>query len=166
MVIHPYSKLVLIGDSITDCDRARPVAEAVSEALGNGYVSLINGLLNATCPEQGIRIVNMGVSGNTVRDLEARWQTDVLDLKPDWLSILIGINDVWRRFDSRLQPEWHVPLDEYEHTLEGLVGTPDGAGNGSGASEPDGARDPGARLSQGGGLHVVKASGLTAQASR
>lgn len=123
MNIHPNSKLVMIGDSITDCDRIRPVAEGSGEALGRGYVSLIDGLFNATCPQQRIRIVNMGISGNTIRDLKARWQTDVLDLKPDWLSVMIGINDVWRHFDTRLQTEWQVPLDEYECTLEELIRT-------------------------------------------
>ncbi|MGI8569263.1 MAG: SGNH/GDSL hydrolase family protein [Methylocella sp.] len=113
----------MIGDSITDCGRARPIAEAVSWDLGNGYVALIHALLGATCPGQNIRIRNTGISGNTVRDLAARWQSDVLDLKPDWLSIMIGINDVWRQFDAPLQIEWHVPLDEYASILEHLVRT-------------------------------------------
>jgi lysophospholipase L1-like esterase len=123
MVIHPNSKLVMIGDSITDCDRARPIAEDSPEALGNGYVALVDSLMNATFPENRIRMINMGISGNTVRDLKARWQSDVLDLKPDWLSIMIGINDVWRHFDTRLQTDWQVPLDEYASTLEELVST-------------------------------------------
>ncbi|MGH6835170.1 MAG: SGNH/GDSL hydrolase family protein [Methylocella sp.] len=113
----------MTGDSITDCGRARPVAEGVNWDLGNGYVSLIHALLGATCPERHIRIRNTGVSGNTVRDLSARWPSDVLDLKPDWLSIMIGINDVWRQFDAPLQTEWHVPLDEYASILEQLVRT-------------------------------------------
>jgi len=121
MIIHPNSKLVMIGDSITDCDRARPVGEGPGEGLGRGYVSLVDGLINATCPEARIRVVNMGISGNTVRDLKARWQSDVLDLKPDWLSIMIGINDVWRHFDTRLQSERQVPLEEYANTLEELI---------------------------------------------
>lgn len=121
MIIHPNSKLVMIGDSITDCDRARPIGEGPWEGLGRGYVSLVDGLFNATCPEACIRVVNMGISGNTVRDLKARWQSDVLDLKPDWLSIMIGINDVWRHFDTRLQSEIQVPLEEYSDTLEELL---------------------------------------------
>jgi lysophospholipase L1-like esterase len=121
MLIQPNSKLVMIGDSITDCERARPVGEGLFEALGKGYVTLVDALLQASDPAQHIRVVNMGTSGNTVRDLKARWQTDVSDLSPDWLSIMIGINDVWRQFDSPLQKEWGVPLDEYEQTLEGLV---------------------------------------------
>ncbi|MGH6839864.1 MAG: SGNH/GDSL hydrolase family protein [Methylocella sp.] len=123
MKIHANSTLLMIGDSITDCGRARPVAESVNWDLGNGYVALIHALLSATCPGQNIRIRNMGVSGNTVRDLAARWQSDVLDLQPDWLSIMIGINDVWRQFDAPLQTEWHVPRDEYASILERLVRT-------------------------------------------
>jgi lysophospholipase L1-like esterase len=119
--IQPNSKLVMIGDSITDCERARPVGEGLFEALGKGYVSLVNGLLQATVPQQRARVVNMGIGGNTVRDLDARWASDVLDQQPDWLSIMIGINDVWRQFDSPLQTEIHVPIDEYRTTLTRLV---------------------------------------------
>jgi lysophospholipase L1-like esterase len=72
-------------------------------------------------PELFIRVINRGTSGNTVRDLKARWRADVLDLKPEWLSIMIGINDVWRQFDQPLMKETHVYKDEYERTLRELV---------------------------------------------
>ena len=121
MKLATNSKLVFIGDSITDCGRTRPVGEGLFEATGKGYVSLVAGLLGAVCPDRNIRVVNMGCSGNTVRDLKQRWQTDILDLKPDWLAIMIGINDVWRQFDLPLQPENHVYLPEYEETLRELV---------------------------------------------
>ena len=121
MLIQPNSKLVMIGDLVTDCGRIRPIGEGETDALGNGYVSMLDALLQATLPWQRIRVVNMGVSGNTVRDLNLRWQSDVFDLSPDWLSIMIGINDVWRQFDSPLQPEEGVPLDEYESTLGKLI---------------------------------------------
>ncbi len=124
MKIHSNSKLLIIGDSITDCGRARPIAEASHwDSLGNGYVSIINAFLTATMPQENIRIVNMGTGGNTVSDLAARWSTDVLDLKPDWLSVMIGINDVWRQFDARLQTETHVSVDEYTQTLAKLLTT-------------------------------------------
>jgi lysophospholipase L1-like esterase len=119
--IEPRSKLVMIGDSITDTDRARPVGEGLRDALGKGYVAMVDALLGAVYPEYALRIVNMGISGNTVRDLEARWQSDVLDLKPDWVSIMIGTNDVWRQFDSPTRPEKAVPQPEYEQRLEALV---------------------------------------------
>ncbi len=123
MLIHDNSKLVMIGDSITDCGRKRPVGEGDGGNLGTGYVSMVSALIGATCPEKRIRVVNMGISGDTVRDLAARWQTDVLDLKPDWLSVMIGINDVWRQFSRPNVIESHVYPDEYEETLENLVKT-------------------------------------------
>jgi lysophospholipase L1-like esterase len=121
MEIQPNSKLVMIGDSITDCDRVRPIGEGSADALGNGYVSLADALLTTRYPAHHFRMVNMGISGNTVRDLKDRWQTDVIDLKPDWLSICIGINDVWRQFEAPGKSQWQVPLDEYARTLEDLV---------------------------------------------
>ena len=121
MRIAPRSKLVMIGDSVTDCERARPVGEGLFGATGKGYVSTVDALLSSTYPLHAIRVVNMGSSGNTVKDLAKRWQTDVLDLKPDWLSIMIGINDVWRQFDLPRQPEIHVGLDEYAAVYEDLV---------------------------------------------
>jgi lysophospholipase L1-like esterase len=119
MLIHANSKLLFIGDSITDCGRERPFGEG--GGLGNGYVSLVNALLWAAQPENPVRVVNVGTSGNTVRDLDERWQKDVLAQNPDWLAIMIGINDVWRQFDGPLQKEWHVSLEEYATTLERLI---------------------------------------------
>ena len=123
MLLDTNDKLLFIGDSVTDMGRERPVGEGLREAAGDSYVTLVDGLLQATCPEKHIRVVNMGCNGNNIRDLKARWQTDVSDLKPDWLSIMIGINDVWRQFDSPHIVEQHVPLEEYERTLDELVGT-------------------------------------------
>lgn len=121
MKIAAGSKLVMIGDSVTDCERARPIGEGLFGALGKGYVSYIDALIGAVCPEDGIRIVNMGIGGNTVRDLKNRWESDVMALEPDWVSIMIGINDVWRQFDLPRQTEIHVLLDEYERDLEDLL---------------------------------------------
>jgi lysophospholipase L1-like esterase len=119
--LQPNDKLVMIGDSITDCGRAKPVGEGRGDALGKGYVALVDAMLGAVYPSLQLRVVNMGLSGNTVRNLKERWETDVLDLKPDWLSIMIGINDVWRQFDMPTMPERHVYIDEYESTLRELV---------------------------------------------
>ncbi len=121
MKLAPHSKLVLIGDSITDCERARPIGEGLFGAVGKGYVSLVEGMLGAAHPGHALRIVNMGISGNTVLDLKARWQTDVIQLKPDWLAIMIGVNDVWRQFDLPRQTEIHVSPEVYDRTLGELV---------------------------------------------
>jgi len=121
LMLEPGSKLVMIGDSITDTGRARPVGEGRGEALGNGYVMMVDALLSAVHPDARIRVVNMGISGNTVRSLAARWNSDVFALEPDYVSVMIGANDVWRQFDSPLRTELHVPIDEYEEVYDGLI---------------------------------------------
>ncbi|TVY07084.1 SGNH/GDSL hydrolase family protein [Paenibacillus cremeus] len=121
MIFGQNDKLVMIGDSITDTERKRPHGEGRNDSYGKGYVSVVNSLIQTVYPELALRIINMGISGNTVRNLQERWQTDVLDLKPDWVSILIGINDVWRQYDQPLITESHVYIDEYRSTLEELI---------------------------------------------
>ncbi|MBN3523353.1 SGNH/GDSL hydrolase family protein [Paenibacillus apiarius] len=121
MTLQQRDKVVIIGDSITDCERARPVGEGLFGALGKGYVSLFDALLQTEHPELGTRVVNMGVSGNTVVDVEARWDTDVLQQQPDGVILCIGINDVWRQFDMPHVVESHVYADDYEAVLERLV---------------------------------------------
>jgi lysophospholipase L1-like esterase len=115
-------KLVFQGDSITDAGRAQPIAEGIFDPMGRGYVNLIDALLNARYPDLNLHVVNVGISGNTSRDLVGRWHRDVVDLKPDWLSLMIGINDVWRQFDMPYMSHTHVYLDEYENNLKMLVG--------------------------------------------
>lgn len=121
MKLSTNDKLVMIGDSITDCGRSRPIGEGLGGALGNGYVSIAAGLLQSVYPQLAARVVNVGSSGHTVRDLAERWQTDVLDLAPDWVSVMIGTNDVWRQYDQPYIKESHVYAEEYEETLSELV---------------------------------------------
>ncbi|WP_284638571.1 SGNH/GDSL hydrolase family protein [Paenibacillus silviterrae] len=123
MIFGANEKLVMIGDSITDTDRKRPHGEGRNDSIGKGYVSVVNSLIQTVYPELALRIINMGISGNTVRNLKERWQTDVLDLKPDWVSVMIGINDVWRQYDQPLITESHVYIEEYRNTLEELIVT-------------------------------------------
>ena len=123
MLFEKSDKVVFIGDSISDYERARPVGEGLFNAWGHSYVACTGALLGCMYPELGLRIVNMGIGGNQVRDLKARWQNDVMDLKPDWVSVLIGINDVWRQFDSPQMPETHVSPEEFEETYEELIRT-------------------------------------------
>ncbi|MBC8010828.1 MAG: SGNH/GDSL hydrolase family protein [Burkholderiales bacterium] len=123
MLLRPDAKLLFIGDSITDAGR-EPMGEPSpwgSPGLGRGYVSLIESWLLATRPQDRLRVFNRGTSGHTVLDLAARWQTDVLDLKPDFVSVFIGVNDVWRQFDTPLRTETHVLPERYEQTLDTLV---------------------------------------------
>jgi lysophospholipase L1-like esterase len=99
--LKPGITLLFQGDSITDAGRSREAAgEANSQpALGNGYAWLAASQLLVDRPGDGIKIFNRGISGNKVPDLAARWQAECLDLKPHVLSILIGVNDIWRTFD-------------------------------------------------------------------
>ena len=113
MKIQSKSKLLMIGDSITDCGRF-----GTADGLGEGYVRFVDAALH----DEEIKVINKGVSGDTVRDLKARWQRDVLDLNPDWLSVMIGINDVWRQIDNWEPEENWILVDEYEQTLDALLG--------------------------------------------
>jgi lysophospholipase L1-like esterase len=115
--INPRNTLLMIGDSITACQR--DISNPAD--LGKGYVSFVDGLLTACYPSRHIRVLNRGVPGDTVRELKARSQTDVLDLQPDWLSVCIGINDVWQQFDGKHEGQSHVTLNEYEQTLDELL---------------------------------------------
>lgn len=87
------------GDSITDGNRGRNVDP--NHILGHGYCFAISSRIGADFPHYGFQFANRGISGNTVSDLEKRWQTDTLDLKPDVLSLLVGINDVNAVIDGR-----------------------------------------------------------------
>ena len=88
------------GDSITDAGRNRASADANSAgALGSGYPLLVTAAVLAARPGATLRFYNRGISGNKVPDLQQRWTTDTIDLKPDVLSILIGVNDFWHKLD-------------------------------------------------------------------
>ncbi|MCM8785201.1 MAG: SGNH/GDSL hydrolase family protein [Candidatus Omnitrophica bacterium] len=84
-------KILFIGDSITDCGRRDQF-----RSLGNGYVKFFYDMMITNFPERKIEIVNKGISGNTILDLVNRWEDDVIYQKSDFLSILIGINDIHR----------------------------------------------------------------------
>lgn len=91
------------GDSITDAGRGRPEAAEANQqkALGNGYAWLAASQLLVDRPGDNLKFYNRGISGHKVPQLAARWQTDCLELKPDVLSILIGVNDIWHRLDGK-----------------------------------------------------------------
>lgn len=121
MKIAKNSKFVIQGDSVTDAGRARPVAEGLFNPHGTGYPNVVQGLLTSVYPDYMIRVVNMGISGNTSKNLLERWQTDTLDLRPDWVSIMIGINDVWRQYDLPQIPEDAVGPEEYRDNLQKIL---------------------------------------------
>ena len=97
--------IVFQGDSITDADRNK---NEVFD-LGKGYPNLVTANLSANYPYQ-YQFYNRGISGNRIVDLYARIKKDMINLKPDYMSILIGINDVWHElFDHN-----GVEADKFE----------------------------------------------------
>ena len=107
----PNQTLLFIGDSITDCQRR----EFPYAPLGNGYVHFAGNFLLATRPELNLTIENRGVGGDSTHDLRDRWKPDCLDLKPDIVSVMIGINDLWRKYSETLESQQrHVNPSEYE----------------------------------------------------
>ncbi len=81
------------GDSITDCGRNR----LDTTSLGNGYVNLINYYIQQHMADENITCLNRGIAGNRSTDLKKRWKRSTLSLEIDVLSILIGVNDTWRK---------------------------------------------------------------------
>lgn len=122
MLFKDFETIVFAGDSVTDMGSTQPVGDSpLWDALGNGYVREIDSLLNAFYPEVHVRVVNSGVNGNTSSDLLERWQRDVLDRDPDYVSLLIGANDVWRQFDSPCHPKQHVLPEVTEQNIRKMI---------------------------------------------
>ena len=122
LVLKDGEKIVFIGDSITDCFR-----RTEERPLGRGYVKFFADLVMIREPEKKITIINRGIGGNTVVNLRDRWEDDLLRHQPDWISVMIGINDLHRFL--RATPE-SVPPDLFaktyreilERTKQGLPG--------------------------------------------
>jgi lysophospholipase L1-like esterase len=114
MIFETGQHILFIGDSITDCGR-----RDIARPYGDGYMSLVRAFTIAAHPQLGLTWTNRGVSGDTVRDLQARWKSDVTSLRPDWLSVMIGINDVLLTVEGHQEDA--VPLDEFETTLRQLL---------------------------------------------
>lgn len=121
MIFENMDRIVFAGDSVTDMDSANPVGEGLFDNVGRSYVRILENMFAAYYPETLIRVTNSGVSGNTSRTLLERFDRDVVDLNPDWVSICIGINDVWRQFDCPAMPDTHVLPDEYEKNVETMI---------------------------------------------
>lgn len=112
MMISSNDVVLFQGDSITDVRRARE-----TDPLGTGYAFIAASLFMSRYPEMNVSFINRGVSGNRVADLEVRWDEDCLDLEPNVLSIMIGVNDCWRRFDRNQ----HTSTESYRAGYERLL---------------------------------------------
>ncbi len=110
--------IVFQGDSITDAGRNKKQQQANnSGSLGRGYAGLIAAELLGKHPAKNWQCFNRGISGHKVHQLAARWQEDCLDLKPDVLSILIGVNDFWHT----LTHDYKGTVEVYDQDLRNLL---------------------------------------------
>ncbi len=121
MIFENLDIIVFAGDSVTDMGSIQPVGEGLFDNLGHSYVRIVENMLAVFYPEIKVRVTNSGISGNTSRDLLERFERDVVSLKPDWISICIGINDVWRQFDSPAMPDVCVLPEEYRKNVEKMI---------------------------------------------
>lgn len=104
------------GDSITDAGRNKNENRSNS-GLGSGYVFLAAADLRNTMSRENLQFYNRGISGNKVYQLAERWQEDCLDLEPDVLSILIGVNDFWHTLDGG----YNGTPEKYEKDFRALL---------------------------------------------
>lgn len=114
MILRPNDHVLFYGDSITDCGRNREDPRS----LGGGYANLIAARLLALYPDWNLRMTNKGVGGNRIYDLESRLDQDVISLRPTFVSILIGINDTWRFYDSKTAS----PIGEFQASYRRILG--------------------------------------------
>jgi acyl-CoA thioesterase I len=114
MELQDVGTIVFTGDSVTDCGR-----RADPRGIGDGYVRMIEQELGGPPP----RIVNTGLSGDRLVDLERRWPDEVVAHHAGLVSVLIGINDTWRHFDRRLTS----PVPEFEARYDRLLAGLDGS---------------------------------------
>ncbi|MFM7182050.1 MAG: SGNH/GDSL hydrolase family protein [Verrucomicrobiales bacterium] len=114
------SVILFQGDSITDDGRKMDVLEPNDgKALGNGYAAMAAGELLLAHPDMDLRIYNRGISGHKIPDLAGRWDRDAVALKPDILSILIGVNDLWHTF--AFGNKYKATIEDYESGFRALI---------------------------------------------
>jgi lysophospholipase L1-like esterase len=122
--LHPNDVIVFQGDSITDGGRQHTGSD-YNHIMGQDYAYILAAQLGAEYPERNLNFINRGISGERIIDLAARWQTDTLDLKPNVLSILVGINDTLATGDrTESIPQFETTYDALlAKTIAALPGT-------------------------------------------
>jgi lysophospholipase L1-like esterase len=107
------------GDSITDSGRNKEDSSFnTSRALGSGYPMLAGASLLEKYASLNLKVYNKGISGNKVYQLAERWEKDCLDIKPDILSILIGVNDIWHTLNGTYNGTIEIYRNDFTALLE------------------------------------------------
>jgi acyl-CoA thioesterase-1 len=117
-IIENHAVVLFQGDSLTDGGRNREQPDE----LGRGYALMAAAQFSAKYPGSGVRFVNRGKGGDKVADLQRRWREDCLELRPTWVSILIGINDTWRRYTENNPTSADAYESGYRELLEQAQG--------------------------------------------
>jgi lysophospholipase L1-like esterase len=108
------------GDSITDAGRKKEILDPNNgKALGTGYAAMISGGILLAHNDKELKCYNRGISGNKIPDLTERWDQDAVALKPDILSIMIGVNDLWHTF--AFGSKYKATIDDYETGYRALI---------------------------------------------
>lgn len=116
-MIKPKDTILFQGDSITDCGCSRD-GSAPNTNLGGGYVTFIAARQLAARPADELKFLNRGISGNRIVDMYARIKADVINLQPQVLSILIGVNDTWHEFGGQNG----VAVPKFERIYRDFIG--------------------------------------------
>jgi lysophospholipase L1-like esterase len=121
-LIKPNHTILFQGDSITDAGRDRKRQDTPNDprALGQGYAFLTAAAIMKNRPNDNLKFYNRGKSGDKVWQLRDRWQTECFDLKPDVLTILIGINDIWHQKKHGSEHETGTP-ENFKNVYENLI---------------------------------------------
>lgn len=118
-LIQPGDTVLFQGDSITDAGRDRKITSQPNKQkpFGNGYAWMATTAMLVDRPDAELKFYNRGISGNKVYQLAERWQADCLELKPDVLSILIGVNDIWHKLNGN----YDGTVEDYENDYHALI---------------------------------------------
>jgi lysophospholipase L1-like esterase len=117
--LYKNNVILFQGDSITDSGRNREDnSYNNARALGSGYPILTGAALLEKYASLNLKIYNKGISGNKVFQLAERWDKDCLDIKPDVLSILIGVNDIWHKLNGEYNGTVEIYKNDYIALLE------------------------------------------------
>lgn len=113
-IIEDNAIILFQGDSITDAGRNR---EDGNDLSVTGFVAMTAALFSSIYPEKNVKFFNRGISGNKVSDLRARWKEDCIDLEPNWVSIMVGVNDCWRRYSE----DRYTPPEKFEEDYRHII---------------------------------------------
>ncbi len=115
--------VIFFGDSITEAGRTKPAGEGAlfDNPFGHGFVTMLYSKIKVLNPKLNLRFINQGVSGHRTYNLLDRMEQDVISVKPNWVVLMIGVNDAWRQFDFAQSPQFKMLDSDYENNCEKII---------------------------------------------